>query len=164
MFSHAQLTIRSVIDVHAWDKARWKGAAYADMGPSCPPAMAFLFDVEEGATKIFERWRQRFGEKDSSEEIHLAIVRQLPGKNPHHYVVIIASKQPDLDKFKSGQGLGIATRSMTMEPNDSLNLDRFLTAYHHHGAFLLLPALLRDGQPPDLLFDLAIKKHDLTVK
>ncbi|AWM11219.2 hypothetical protein [Bradyrhizobium symbiodeficiens] len=162
--SHTQMSIRSVIDVHAWDKAQWKGAAYADLGPNCPPAMAFLFKNEEGGKKIFERWRERFGERDTEEEIHLAIVRQLPGKNPHHYVAIVTSKQPDLSKIPRSQGLSVTTRSLTMEPNDSVNIDRFLAGYHRHGAFLLIPAILRPDKPPELLLQLAIIKRSLTVK
>ncbi len=162
--SHAQMNIRSVIDVHAWDKARWKGAAYADMGPACPPAMAFLFENEDGGVKIFERWRERFGERDTEEEIYLALIRQLPGKNPHHYVAIVTSKPPDQSKLARGRGLAVTTRSLTMEPNDSVNLDRFLTGYHRHGEFLLIPAILRSNGPPELLFKLAVIKRSLTVK
>ena len=161
--SHTQLSIRSVIDAHAWDKAQWKGAAYADMGPACPPAMALMFQDRTSAIKIFERWRERFGERDSEEEIHLAIVRQLPGNNPHHYVVVVASKPPDPSEL-SQKRLAVTTRSMTMEPNDSANLDRFLTMYHHRGAFLLLPAVLGADGKPELLFKLAIIKRNLTVK
>ena len=162
--SHAQMSIRSVIDVHAWDQARWKGTAYADMGPACPPAMAFLFENEEGGTKIFERWRERFGERDTGEEIYIAIIRQLPAKNPHHYVAIVTSKPPDQSKLARSKDLAVVTRSLTMEPNDSVNLDRFLTGYHRHGEFLLIPAMLRANKPPELLFKLAVIKRSLTVK
>lgn len=56
------------------------------------------------------------------------------------------------------------TRSLTMEPNDSVNINRFLTGYHRHGAFLLIPAILRTNKPPELMFQLAIIKRSLTVK
>jgi hypothetical protein len=56
----------------------------------------------------------------------------------------------------------VATRSMTMEPNDSRNLDMFLAGYGRHRAFYLLPAIGRVN--PEFFFDLAIMKRDLTVK
>ena len=31
--SHTAMRVRSVIDVHAWDQAVWKGACYGDYGP-----------------------------------------------------------------------------------------------------------------------------------
>jgi hypothetical protein len=162
--SHTNRTIRSVIDLHAWNSARWKGVAYADLGPARAPAVAFMFENREAATKIFERWRTRFGERDVEEEIYLTIVRQLPGQNPNHYLVFIASKQPDLSAYQSGQGLAIASRSMTMEPNDSVNIDRFLTGYHRCGTYVLMPAILQDGQPPELLSNLGIIKRAINVK
>ena len=53
---------------------------------------------------------------------------------------------------------------MTMEPNDSVNIDRFLTGYHRCGTYILMPAILQAGQPPELLFDLGIIKRSLNVK
>ncbi len=162
--SHTNRTIRSVIDLHAWNSARWKGVAYADLGPVRAPAMAFMFENREAATKIFERWRTRFGERDVEEEIYVTIVRQLPDQNPNHYLVFIASKQPDLSHYQSGQELAIASRSMTMEPNDSVNIDRFLTGYHRCGTYVLMPAILQANQPPELLFNLGIIKRAINVK
>ncbi|MCA1363409.1 hypothetical protein I6F14_23695 [Bradyrhizobium sp. IC3069] len=162
--SHRNRTIRSVIDLHAWNSARWKGVAFADLGPVRAPAMAFMFENREAATKIFERWRARFGERDVEEEIYLTIIRQLPEQSPNHYLVFIASKQPDLSAYQSGQGLAIASRSMTMEPNDSVNIDRFLTGYHRCGTYVLMPAILQAGQPPELLLKLGIIKRAINVK
>ncbi len=162
--SHTQRSIRSVIDVHAWDSARWKGVAYADMGPARAPAMAFMFEDRDAAIRIFERWRSRFGERDVDEEIYLSIVRQLPKQNPNHYLVVVASRQPDLTAFRSGQELAVMTRSMTMEPNDSVNIDRFLTAYHRCGTFIVMPAVLRASEPPELLFRLGIIKREISFK
>jgi hypothetical protein len=51
-----------------------------------------------------------------------------------------------------------------MEPNDSVNIDRFLTAYHHCGTFIVMPAVLRTGEPPELLFRLGIVKREISFK
>ena len=161
---HRALNIRSVIDVHAWDQARWRGTAYAQFSPTKPPCVAFLFENEEGAIKIFERWIERFGKQDENEEISLSIIRELPQHNKHYYCVQISSKLPNVGKRKPDQIIALATRSMTMTPNSDVNLERFLESYHHFGAFYLMPAVLSKKGEPELLFDFAILKHDLTVK
>ncbi len=53
---------------------------------------------------------------------------------------------------------------MVMEPDNDVNLERFLESYHHFGSFYLLPALLNDTGTPEFFYDLAILKHDLAVK
>jgi hypothetical protein len=159
--NHKGITIRSVIDVHAWDRARWQGCGYIQIGHSLP-YMAFLFEDKEGARKIFERWRERFGEEDAGEEIGVSIIRHLPDTNPHHYCVQIASADPLSRGAGKKAPVMVATRSMTMEPNDSRNLDMFLAGYQRHGAFYLLPAIGRVN--PEVFYDLAIVKRNLTVK
>lgn len=49
---HRAYSVKSVIDIHAWDHAQWRGAAYAQFSPSQPPCIAFLFENEEGGRKI----------------------------------------------------------------------------------------------------------------
>lgn len=161
---HRKLNIRSVIDVHAWDQARWKGTAYAQFSPSQPMCVALLFENEEGARKIFEHWLERFGRQDKNEEIYLSIIREMPHQNNCHYCVQISSKLPDAENRKSNKVIVMASRSMTMTPNSDVNLKRFLESYHHFGAFYLMPATLCKKGEPELLFDLAILKHELTVK
>ncbi|MEP4546980.1 MAG: hypothetical protein ABJ000_12435 [Saccharospirillum sp.] len=161
---HRAYSVKSVIDVHAWDQAQWKGTAYAQLSHSQPPCVAFLFKNEEGGRKIFERWRERFGTQDENEEISLSIIRQLPEKNEHYYCVLITSKLPETDDFKPNQVMTMASRSMTMTPDNGTNLERFLKSYEQLGAFYVLPAFLNGAGPPELAFDLAILKRDLTVK
>ena len=50
-----------------------------------------------------------------------------------------------------------------MKPNNSVNLERFLASYKHFGAFYLIPAILNHSGTPDLLYDLAILKRNITV-
>jgi hypothetical protein len=103
--SHRALRVRSVIDVHAWDQAHWSGTCYAQIGPRRAPGIAFMFRDKGAARKIFERWRERFGSSDANEEIYLAIVRHLPEKNPHHYIMLITSKHPDADERDPNQSI-----------------------------------------------------------
>ncbi|WP_404360524.1 hypothetical protein [Methylotuvimicrobium sp. KM1] len=161
---HRAYSVKSVIDIHTWDQAQWRGTAYAQFSSSQPPCVAFLFENEEGGRKIFERWRERFGTQDKNEEISLSIIRRLPEQNEHHYCVLITSKLSETGSFKPNQVVTMASRSLTMTPDNGTNLERFLESYRHFGAFYILPALLGDSGVPELVFDLAILKRDLTVK
>ena len=161
--SHRAVRVRSVIDVHAWDEAVWRGVLYMDFGRVGPPAMAFMFENEEATRKIFERWRERFGQRDANEEIHIAIIENLPKQPPSHYAVLVASRVPDKEEFEPGKAFSTATRSMTMTPDTTENLQRFLDGYRNHGGYYLLPAVMKDGQPAPIS-ELAIVKRALTVK
>jgi hypothetical protein len=162
--SHRALRVRSVIDVHAWDQARWSGTCYVHIGPRGVPGIAFMFRDREAARKIFERWRERFGSSDANEEIYLAIVRHLPEKNPHHYVMLITSKHPNADERDDPNQLIVtASRSMTMTPDSATNLERFLEFYRQFGEFYLLPAIITSGVPT-VIQELALLKRQISVK
>jgi hypothetical protein len=162
---HRKLSVRSIIDIHAWNQARWQGVAYAQ-DPFKPPYLAFMFENETGARKIFEHWRERFSASDEDDNIAVSIIRELPQRSKHHYCILITSKQPDAKKDESDQTIIMATRFNIMEPDNGVNLENFLKLYDHFNVFYLLPALLKgnDSVPPEFLFDLAILKKNLTVK
>lgn len=162
--SHRGLSVRSVIDIHAWDQAGWRGVAYAQMKPDQPPILAFIFENEEGAKKIFERWKERFGKIDKNEEIYLSIIRNLPDQNKHHYCVQIVSKPPEAGEFKQDQIFAMPTRCHVMEPEGDTNLRRFLVSFNHFGSFFLMPAIINEQAFPDLISELAILKHKINVK
>jgi len=124
--------------------------------------MAFLFDNAAAGRKIFERWRERFGEKDVNDEIKISIIRRLPETNPHHYCVQVASRYPASSGTTAGRPVLMATRSMTMEPANSENLDMFLAGFERFQTYYLLPAV--GTANPEFFFDLAILKRGLIVK
>lgn len=160
--NHRGMRVSSVIDVHAWDKASWRGCGYLQYDQVPAPFMAFLFDDAAAARKIFERLRNRFGEEDGGEEILISIIRHLPDSNPHHYCVQVASKGETPSAGSSAKAVMLASRSQTMMPTNSQNLDAFLAAYERFGAYYLLPAVgVRD---PEFFYDLTIKKRNLSVK
>lgn len=162
--SHRSVSIRSIIDIRAWTRARWRGTAYPIYGGSVPPMFALMFEDESGARAIFTRWRDRFGAVDVNESIRISIVRRLPDQRDSHYCVVISANEPNGVIHQPGQLHMIPNRSMTMEPNDSVNLDSFLDRFKHAGEYYLLPAILTDAGSPKMISELAIRKQKVTVK
>ena len=163
---HRLLTTLSVIDIALWNKARWRGVAFFDFGPGRPPAIGLMFDNGGAARAIFERWRGRFGQRDSNDSIFVGIVRGISKSNPTHYRVLITSALPNSDEPEpdSRRLTTVASRIQTMEPETSENLERFLSAYRRTGAYWLAPVVLQPVGKPDLLADLAIFKRAVSIK
>ena len=67
--SHRTTLVSSVIDVHLWDRADWRGTGFFLYEASSLPVFALLFANREAATQIFNRWRERFGSQDRDEII-----------------------------------------------------------------------------------------------
>lgn len=160
---HRQLGVRSVIDVHLWDQAGWRGVVVADFAHDAPPALALMFTDEGTARKIFTRWRERIGSVDRNDEIYLAVIQGISREHPAHYRLLITSTPPETEEPSSRKVHMMVSRMQTMEAASDANLSRFLAAYQRVGAYLLLPAVFKAGQP-ELLFEMAILKRKLVVK
>ncbi|UCV05914.1 tetratricopeptide repeat protein [Dechloromonas denitrificans] len=156
---HRDMRVRSVIDVHLWDRANWIGAAFGDLGPHAPPWFGLMFTHGDAGTRIFERWRERFGDVDEDEEIYISIVRKFSEEHPKHYGLIVTSKVHDDERLSM-----VASRTNIMHPSDDVNLSRFLAAYRQSGAYLLMPAIYSGSGAPSFLRDLALMKRALSVK
>jgi len=159
---HRDVKVRSVIDVHLWDRAGWMGAAYGVINPKAPPFIALLFKDRDAAVRIFERWRERFGNADKEEEIHIGIVRRFCVEHPAHYGMVITSKV--LKDPRDSRITMFASRSLTMEPTDDVNLSGFLDRYKKVGAYLLMPMVMVPGLPPEFIDGLYLLKRALHVK
>jgi len=159
---HRQLTVRSVIDVHLWDRAGWLGTAYGTFSHNAPPFMALMFKDRTSAIKIFERWRDRFGAVDKNEALHISIIRQLSNRPATHYGLIITSRPNE--SVMDSQYESFASRSMTMTPETDINLCRFLDDHQQAGCYLLVPAVMEPGRPPEIIKDFYLLKRNLHVK
>ncbi|UAJ12433.1 hypothetical protein [Polymorphobacter megasporae] len=123
--SHRDLGVRSVIDVHLWNQAKWRGAGFAQNAPGYPPFLALIFENDDAATKIFSRWRERIGPYDEQDRIRLSVIRHIPGHSPFHYSIqLSANALPG--ELETGQVIGFTARSMVVEPTSGENLENFL--------------------------------------
>ena len=141
--NHKKLDVRSVIDLPTWDKAVWKGCGYLQIGHEPPPFIALLFEDADAGCKIFERWRARFGGRDENDEIAISIIRNLPGRNPHHYIVLIGSSLSSGGNPDAPRVFATAMRFQEMMPTSSENLERFLAGYRRLVCTQSFPAFCR---------------------
>jgi hypothetical protein len=160
--SHQAIRVQSVIDTHAWDRAQWTATGFLQYRDRL--GIALVFKDEVVAKKIFERWRERFGSDDAKEEIYLAIIKNLPEQDPHHYIVMVTSKAPEAADLDPKRSIVFATRSMTMTPPNSSNLDRFLTTYGAAPEFYLMPAVISPQGTLTMFHEVAILKRAIFVK
>jgi hypothetical protein len=163
-----QLSVR-LIDVAAWNQARWLGVGFFQ---SASPIMALIFKNESAARTIFNGWKRRVGDDDTYDQIRIAIIEgKLPGIADGYAVHINADVQAVLDREKANGN--------TIKPETIYTLGRvhhiergspglayFKQAQARAGDYVLMPAIPQGGSenPPRLLEELGIKKHQLIVK
>lgn len=122
-----------------------------------------MFSSEHNARAIFREWRNRFGERDTKDEIRISIVKGVDRENPFHYRGCLSCdiETPSTDKRKN---LVVVSRKTTMTVNNHDNLEMFLRALDVVGCYRLAPAIIgKDGQP-ELILDHAILKRKIHVR
>lgn len=163
--SHKDVRVQSIIDMHAWNQANWKGTGYISFGDNYPPIMMLLFIDQVAAEKIFERWKARVGDKDSNDEIQVSIIQKIPGLDVNHYRILIFGKPPaNNGPAESKKSLFMVSRAKTMEPNSNVNLSRFLKDYKRIGCYVIAPAIVSEVADPWPIKNLQILKRNLVIK
>ena len=158
---HRKVATKSIINYRLWERADWLGLMLAVHPDGGLPLIGLHFTDAESGRKIFSDWRDRFGERDDQGEIHLAIIRDLPGHPPSHYGALL---QPGLHVRDESVTMLVSSRLKILEPETDINLRRFLESYDREKAYWLAPAFFEHDGPPRILRELAILKHGLPVK
>jgi len=159
--SHRDLAVRSIIDLPLWERAGWSGMFFMRLEQGMPPAIGMIFDNEAVATAIFDRWRERFGKRDTHDEIHFALITHLPDSPGSHYAAMLTSGAPPLF---DGRLVQLPMRLKVMEPPTDENLRGFRAAYDLVGCYFLVAAVLDAEGTPRPVRDASILKRNLQVK
>lgn len=157
---HRSVEVRSILDIPQWEQARWIGVMLGLQHDL--PIVGLHFEDREAGRQIFERWRERFGARDAEGAIHIAILRELPGRPPSHYAVLLMAGTEPGDF--AGTLVSMPSRLKLLEPAADTNLRFFLDNYPAGGSFILVPTYVKENGEPDLMMDLAILKHDLSIR
>ena len=157
--THRNLSVKSVVDIPLWDKAVWRGAGYAGLGPTEPPVALLLFENRQAAERIFSRWRRRFGPIDENEAIHLAVIRGVSPEAPHKYVCLVTSSLAIEDRKPTGDPSIWVGRFIEIDAETSANLETFMKDFRRKGCYRLAPAVLRGGRAEPLLKHAILKRR-----
>lgn len=143
---HDSIRVVSVIRVALWDAARWRGTGY-EVRPNQPPTLFFVFENAEPAKQIFDNWGSELGPDDRGGRLRITFIRGVDRKAPASYRVVVSPDLSQIATVDSGQmGTVMAlTRTNTMEPPTSTNLDRFLSSHRRFGECRLEGAVADEG-------------------
>jgi hypothetical protein len=161
---HSDYKIVSPIDGRKWDEAKWCAAFFmTSPGSTMTPVLGLAFQNRDPAKAIFQGLRERFGERDTKNDLRIAIITGINISNPHAYAVIVG---PNMDNIPTTANItAFLSRIQIMQPRNSRNLDLFLSEYRRLNRYELVAAHITDDQsPPEPLLDLAIGKVDLVVR
>lgn len=131
--THQDYSIQSLIKPRLWDKTRWQGVGFVQF-KSCHPGLYLLFKDVSAGEDIFKDLISSVGLSDSKSRLRVCIVKGISVKNPAHYRVLISENMKNTPMTKI---MTMISRINTMTPDNNVNLDRFLTAYHSCGKFFL---------------------------
>lgn len=154
--SRKSMFISSIIDLELWDKAKWKGIAFAsDPSLKTPPIIGFVFENEKYGNKIFSNLKTRFGDIDEKEEIRLSLINKISETNPQYYKVHLGTDFDVISEKLKENGLEPTdsyfmsiTRIHEMNPQkDSTNLEVFKHAYSYAKKYYITNVNIENGQP-----------------
>ena len=175
--SRRTLFVSSLIDIEMWNKAKWKGTAFAynPFDENDIPILGFGFENPDYGKLIFNAISNRIGEIDIFEKLRISIVTDVDKENLAHYKVMIGPNESYLNELSNGTYLKneeklfmAISRVNLMTPSSSMNLDSFLERYRRVGKFYITNILeMPEGfsfSPSAIDQDNLILKSELIVK
>ncbi|MDM0822423.1 hypothetical protein [Clostridium perfringens] len=170
MKSKNNMLLTSVINLDLWNKAGWRGVAFASNGESSP-YMGLVFENREVAIEIFKEWLDRFGKKDIYDEIRVCIIEGEFDAEDYGYTVHINTNIDNmLSKCKENNLNPNSTLITTIgrfnhmnTQKNSRNLEGFKEEYHRYLSYYLFPVCI-DGNHLEPLYDYAIEKTEILFR
>ena len=164
---HRERKILSLLNVNLWNQAGWSATGFGFIPDLYLPVLTLLFQTESASKNIFIQWREEIGTEDVEEKLRISILTGIDADNPAAYRMVIGIN-PDWSEtpsnVKSSQFISIS-RSHTMNPIDSRNLDQFLSAFEKTGAYVLAPGYVsQDNSKVDSFVEIGVLKRQIFVR
>jgi len=166
------LFIGGFIDIDLWNKAKWRATGFIqDYKLKEPPSLCFLFEDENVAKEIIEKWLLRLGDTDKYNELRISIIEgDIPGEEPG-YTVHINANVENIIKRSDAEGLNIPKdmfmiigRIHRMNPSpDSKNLEIFKKGYQIFGSYTLKVGTHNNGKI-SILDELYLHKRNIEFR
>lgn len=142
---HSGYKISNLINPRMWDRAGWNGTGYV-CAPGYPPELLLLYDNADAGNDVFSELSSELGRDDPKNRLRVSIIRGVSNRNPAKYRVVIGENMA----LESDQVAQFVSRINTMEPQNDVNLVRFLDTYRKAGCYKIGFANINEGtlQPP----------------
>ncbi len=147
------MLLASPIDRALWDVAKWRGLYLGVVKDTDIPILGFGFENQDAAQKIFEGWRERFGNSDSAGELRVSFIQ---GKKQGAFAVNISSdveyvtrRLASSEDTKDGQKIIFQSRGCYAEAGTGTNLDSptvFQARFEKHQKYYLAPYFVEPGK------------------
>ncbi|AVI51956.1 hypothetical protein C5O00_12655 [Pukyongia salina] len=160
--THKNLKAETVIDVHLWDKAKWKAFGFLSMPTDNPFGIVLAFQNEDAGKSIFEKWIKEYGKIDTHDIISITIIKGVRIDNPYWYKILI-SKSMDKKEMKEGQFFSSSSRFHMMEPENNMNLNHLIKGYEIFKKYILVPAHIDKNYNMKHFPELGILKSKLKI-
>jgi hypothetical protein len=162
---HQERRICSLINIPLWNRAKWNATLYLlPMELDALPLLAIGFADPDAGQAIFREWRSKLGPVDEHEQLRVSIVTGVSRERPFAYRVVLNTNLQLASRQKVKEIIQIS-RTNSMNPSDSRNLDGFLNRLSRVAAYQMLPAWYKiDGKEPEIFYDLWIGKRVLSVR
>lgn len=152
----------SIINIPAWNRAKWKGTALGFLPDQCMPFMGPTFEDESAARLIFEEWQRNIGAEDIRELIRVAVIQKSrDGSDPSYFVHISANVEVVASEINDDKYFMMTSRYNKMAP---VKVSQYLLAFQENfrrlGRYLLVPTVTRHNEAVPL-FKLGILKKTI---
>lgn len=141
---HRDLKIESIIQEGLWNQAGWRAIGFMGGGGMLPGLM-FGFENAVVGSKIFDNIASAIGKKDPHNKLRIVLIRGVSRANLGHYRVVVTSNIQNDASDLSGMHT-VLSRMITMTPESSENLERFLLDYNAADKFVIATASAQ-GRP-----------------
>lgn len=140
-----QCEIDSLIDMHLWDLAVWRGVGFVYDRQDATMYVCICFENVEYGSHIIDQWMHM--QKDSSLPLRISFIEGINIENPTWYRVLITSDPVEFEyddaKPRYHQ---IISRIHTMTPSQSTNLENFKAYRKTGGTIKLCVMQIQDKQ------------------
>ena len=169
MNGEARRFLVSLIDIYAWNAAKWKATGFfVAVGSPLPPFLILVFTHAEPAGELFAGLRSMVGQDDEEELLRVCIVEGGFHNNPHSYAVKIGPNVGNVLKhfqFEPSEGdyedFLAMNRINRMNPSGpSQNLALFKEQFQRTGEYFLMPGRYQ-GENLGPINGLKIKKRSI---
>lgn len=162
--SQENINIYSIINIHLWDNAKWKGINFINFGNGSPPILSPVFTDAIGI-QIFEEWISKFNNNDVKNEIQIGIIKGINKNKPNWYRVIIGNNIPyNIQPSDQNKLITNINRIHTMEAKTLENLNRFEKELSGSSTFILAPSIMKNMSVyPDLKKEFSIQKNNNSI-